>query len=289
MRYGLLALLSATGALGASTLDIQRQEAAAAALPYAELSEAVYGDSVPNGRWEIDNKYSDSDPNSGIHAVTYRDREGGGLVVAFAGTDFAHVGDRQADAENYFKKNGDAPKQYRQALEFVEKEKARCKCEVVVTGHSLGGGLASYVGGVMGLEAWAFNPAGLGKSTYKDVKHPSKITSLFVSNDPVHAIDKKKTKNPGKSVFFNFERKGNPVKKILDSHSMGLFREDLALAASGSSKPYKQPKKEEKSARAKKKSEPKKRVPAEEGKVANSDWRDVCTRGGKCYSRGPAE
>ena len=106
--------------------------------------------------------FAPNDPIS-FYAEVYKNG-GGKRVIVFEGTgsledwiaDFAHV--------------RKMPDQYKKGLEFTNKIIQTCGCnknDIVVTGHSLGGGLAQYV--AMSVEAnvkaYTFNPAGLWDST----------------------------------------------------------------------------------------------------------------------------
>ncbi|GAB4266932.1 vWA domain-containing protein [Deferrisoma sp.] len=94
---------------------------------------------------------------TGFEAVVYR--HGDRYVLAYAGTDPASPGDWGADVGQAA---GKMPKQYGQAVEYAREVTDRYgRSNVVLTGHSLGGGLAQYAALRLGLTAYTFNPAGL--------------------------------------------------------------------------------------------------------------------------------
>jgi hypothetical protein len=282
----------------------ERQEVATAALPYAILSEAVYSDVVPGDRWQVLNQKSDS--KTGLKAATYGDSTSGKIVIAFAGTNILDWHDRAADADNYFRgKQQELPDQYKQALEYVQQQAKECHCEPVVTGHSLGGGLAAYSAAALGLEAWTFNPAGLGKSTYKDTKDASRITNLMDLRDPVHAIDKGKTKNPGRKWQFDFKSDGKGFERLLDKHKMSSFKERLEQVSKGLRTPYREYESKSQDTtgfgkalkKAKESLKPPGAAEKSRGRLPNNSgtgteaegtWRKQCV-GSKCYSIGPSQ
>jgi hypothetical protein len=70
-----------------------------------------------------------------------------------------------ADWYNNFAQGlGFIPPQYQQALSDGQRYVSQYP-NLIVTGHSLGGGLATFVGGMTGIPTTTFNPAGLGGGT----------------------------------------------------------------------------------------------------------------------------
>lgn len=85
-------------------------------------------------------------------------------IIAFAGTDFEHfdvdlLRDFITDIYQYLYYSAGISVQYRAALEFVEEYK-KDHSNIVLTGHSLGGGVATYVSyKTNNTPAYVFNPA----------------------------------------------------------------------------------------------------------------------------------
>lgn len=170
-------------------------------MDYALLSEAVYSEkTAPN--WEL--LVTDTCPISGMvcwknveetsfQVQVYRFKGGNKLAVAFRGTEPTKLGDWKADVQNFF--NG-VPKQYEQAVDFVKQvvDKAGSDCEVVLTGHSLGGGLASYAALRLRKTAIVFNAAGLGRGLRDKIPSENlELQKKFVRNinligDPVSGL-----------------------------------------------------------------------------------------------------
>jgi len=92
--------------------------------------------------------------DSGFQAVTFS--KGDEVVVAFAGTDRTSWADIKTDirAGTQIAK----PKQFEEALAYVKEAQQKFPgTRITVTGHSLGGQLALYVGGVLNVDAFAYN------------------------------------------------------------------------------------------------------------------------------------
>jgi len=159
----------------------KQKQAAADSLDYAALSDSVYGDKGAPPGWKRDACFKNL---SGMNACTFKDSKNR-TVLAFRGT--TDVADASSDARQVL---GDSPlgiitdPQYSQAYSIAKKVRESCGCEPILTGHSLGGGLAQYAAGRMGLEAWTFNAAGLsGKNWMVANMNASRVTNLRVKGD----------------------------------------------------------------------------------------------------------
>ncbi|MET0751893.1 MAG: Mbeg1-like protein [Pyrinomonadaceae bacterium] len=127
----------------------------AAGLAYdANLGE-VYR--FPNGKqWQVVDVQDDS--RTGFRAIALKstDPNDERVIVAYAGSR-----DGRDWRANIGQGLGLPTRQYRQAVEFAEKWEATSGGNVILTGHSLGGGLASYASIKTGLRATAVNSAPL--------------------------------------------------------------------------------------------------------------------------------
>jgi hypothetical protein len=157
--------------------DIAKDYLSEEVLPYVKLSQAVYEDTQQvDGftRFADDNvtnpatsfidrfKFAKSESES-FHGSAYISGNGK-IVIAFKGTD--NWGDVLTDIRQLKA----VPIQYTQALMFVKRVLAMGGVSpenIVVTGHSLGGGMAQYVASAFGLKAVTFNPAPLSAATIK--------------------------------------------------------------------------------------------------------------------------
>ncbi|SER29199.1 Lipase (class 3) [Nitrosomonas sp. Nm51] len=135
-------------------------------LPYAKLADAVYDfDNTLVDQWIL---VETKDNNSGMQAGVYYDPVTDEVVLAFRGTEtcdfpcslseLAELAlDTAADTLLTF---GLVDTQFEDAMDYARDVVARAQDrKVIVTGHSLGGGLAQAVGSALGLEAFAFNSA----------------------------------------------------------------------------------------------------------------------------------
>lgn len=139
----------------------------------AELEAAGWNRLQPEGDHlvDADGNVINIDPaslesNSGFRAAIYQNDQGQ-YVVAFAGTNPKEMGDIKADATQAF---GMDTRQYNQAIALAkEAEVAFGDGNVVFTGHSLGGGLASAAALAVDASAVTFNAAGLSNQTLRDL------------------------------------------------------------------------------------------------------------------------
>jgi hypothetical protein len=177
-------------------------------IDYAELSEAVYqsprASQLPPG-WKV---HKQGSTPSGLKWALYERQRPNGTrarVLAFAGTeDFK---DWLTNADQALR-NGilgtgiNIPGvaipaiQYREALQVATKY-AQIKDEnknmsLVITGHSLAGGLGQYASLKTGVKAVVFNAAALGPETIQDIAPhlravaSRQITHITMRGDPVH-------------------------------------------------------------------------------------------------------
>ena len=168
---------------------------------YALISQAVYTfGSVPNytDNCPIDGMECSKDiPGTSFQAQVYFSKTSKTLVIAFRGTEFglsvSSLKDCQADLDNFF--NG-MPEQYEQAVTFANQVIDKAKpfgYEIVLTGHSLGGGLASYAALSCGKQAVVFNAAGLGGALRQKVfanlfDSAALVTNIDLDGDPISAL-----------------------------------------------------------------------------------------------------
>lgn len=162
---------SAPARLPTAGTESQQQD-----LAMAEIANAVYDSSITNVKngWRrvegdelraYGTKESKLHRSSGLKAGVYSN-EAGQTVVAFAGTNPRSGGDLRTDVAQEI---GISTDQYRQARELVRNVVAEKGTDnVVVVGHSLGGGLASTAALENGARAVVFNAAGVHNNSLSD-------------------------------------------------------------------------------------------------------------------------
>lgn len=177
---------------------------------YARLSEAVYADrrapQLPEG-WKL------LDRNATLRGLQWGlyERQGPNgsreRVLAFAGTqdlkDWLTNGD-QATHNGVAGTGIHIPgmtipaDQYQEALQvatrFIEAKDKDGKMSLVITGHSLGGGLGQYVALKTGVKAVLFNTAALGPETVRDIAPDLRaaasrqVVHIAMRGDSVHNL-----------------------------------------------------------------------------------------------------
>lgn len=166
---------------------LDRAVVADRAHPYAVLSANAYDGREEDWCPVLDRR---RDPKTGFDAYACREQSEGRVIVVFRGTDELKDWLRADIPQPLF-----LPRHYRQGLEYAQEMKD-AHGDVAVTGHSLGGGIAQYAASRLGLEAWTFNPAGLGlAATLKvmscdpggDCPDASRVTNVIVAGEPLAA------------------------------------------------------------------------------------------------------
>jgi pimeloyl-ACP methyl ester carboxylesterase len=132
--------------------------------------------------------------STGFRAVVLRpvDENDCRVVVSFAGSG-GQVGDW---VNNFSQAGGNTPAQYRMAASLAREYRQRYGDNVVLTGHSLGGGLASYASLQTGLRATAINSAALSPNNlggnalfHPSVKNNARITQYYVPGEVLTNLD----------------------------------------------------------------------------------------------------
>ena len=139
----------------------------------AERSSRVYKDHEGGLLRKLDIEY---DPIHGFGAALYK--VGNGYMLAFRGTD------QLMDWPGNIKQGvGLKASQYEQAIKLAEQVYMATGGNVIMVGHSLGGGLASAGSYATGARAVTFNAAGL-HSRYRTGK-PGDIRAHYIAGDPL--------------------------------------------------------------------------------------------------------
>lgn len=102
------------------------------------------------------------DPKTGFRAAVFSDTSGN-KTIAYAGTEMTSSGDWGNNIKQAF---GGVPGQYQQGLALANEYQGAYGDKVSLTGHSLGGGIASYASINTDLPAVGVNSAPLGRGTY---------------------------------------------------------------------------------------------------------------------------
>lgn len=201
----------------------------------------------PDGTyWRVDRAEA---KDSGFRAVVMRrvvsDGSGGykddpsdnRVAIGFAGT---NGGDDVDD--DILQGIGFTPEQYDQAVAFTKEvqQEAAKNCEpVIATGHSLGGGLASYVAIQNGIQATAINSAPLSNNKVPDdVDYSGRITQYYAEGEILTDLDNANgyDQRPGKQVEVSAAEEepswyeyiydpggsiGRELQTSIDNHSLG--------------------------------------------------------------------
>jgi LysM repeat protein len=159
----------------------------ASVLELAKLSSAVYhtdGSALAAtvDGWSPEDHHGD--PDSGFYAVWFKRKRDQEAVLAIRGTDMTQLSDFGSDAQLAV---GSVPRQFYMADEFLTKlRQAMSGRAFYVTGHSLGGGLASLLGAKYRLPTVTLNAPGMRNSlcTVLSSVSPASIAATAMAEQP---------------------------------------------------------------------------------------------------------
>lgn len=142
--------------------------------------------------WRITEHWATT--NSGFKAViVVPEGRSDVYVMSFAGTD--SLLDVAVDLAQVA---GQTPRQYSQALIWARMAYSVAGSNFVLSGHSLGGGMAAYCSVAMGCPAFTVNPAPLiGAASLRSLGSNTQITNFIASNEFVSSSP---GRNPGTDV-----------------------------------------------------------------------------------------
>lgn len=192
-----------------------------------------------NGAEKIVNFINENEGKSGFNSEIYYDKDQDKYVIAIRGTEFTKLKDLSADA--LFALLATSP-QHDIAYKLAQtiKESGIPLDKIKITGHSLGGGLASIVGMITGCETYIYNPAHVSLEAAKnykfDLSRQDNIHTYTTKNEIVTSIEN--AVNAANSIYpKNLICKPiNATTAAANAITLGLPKEQLAsVVVAGSS------------------------------------------------------
>ncbi|NNG05985.1 MAG: hypothetical protein HKM95_18035 [Inquilinus sp.] len=158
-------------------------------LDYAKLASHVYddGSAATHSLAGWQRRFDHANTASGFYAAVYARPNAHEFVLAFRGTNPGEMGDLIADygivKKRLTQQFADAVNAYHSYRRYLTD---RCGPAAVITGHSLGGALAKFVGAVYGHTVHAFNAPGIdglgGMTSRRSTGDLRNVNAMF---DPV--------------------------------------------------------------------------------------------------------
>lgn len=163
---------------------------------YIEVGLAFFDNDKDNpmrGLLELIGECNQTKKETGFHAEMYYNKITGEYTIAFEGTNATELADIKADAMIGF---NEVSKQHDLAMriaEYINNLDLPDNVKINVTGHSLGGSLASVVGLATGLPTYTYNSAGVNRAMaekygFGDMSTCSNIKAYQSNTDPLTSV-----------------------------------------------------------------------------------------------------
>ncbi|MEP6924898.1 MAG: Mbeg1-like protein [Pyrinomonadaceae bacterium] len=196
----------------------------AAGLAYDAKQGEVY--QFPDGKqWQVVDVKEDA--KTGFRAIALKptDPNDKRVIVSYAGTR-----DGKDWKANIGQGLGLSTKQYNEAVQFANKWKAAAGNNVILTGHSLGGGLASYASIKTGLHATAVNSAPLALNHLGlNPLAARRITQYYVPGEALSVLNKANNLDvrPGNQIAVRGKDSIFDPRSIGSNHSLDHVAPDI--------------------------------------------------------------
>ena len=178
-------------------------------------------------QWKVVDVSENKD--SGFRAIALQptDPNDTRTIVAYAGTDMKSVEDWVTDAKQGV---GLPTEQYGEAVDFADKWKSKEGDDVILTGHSLGGGLASYAAIKTDLHATAVNSAPLALNHLGfDVTDAFRITQYYVPGEALSVVNDINDFDirPGVNIAVQGKNSIADPRSIISNHALDSVAPDI--------------------------------------------------------------
>lgn len=217
------------------------------------LAQAVYDETGAPEGWTrenpdaLKNRFPElqdinfSDEKTGFHADLFRSDDGD-LVLAFRGTNEGI--DWKENLQQGVGQTGHEatlPPQYQQAVDLTNALKANLDEDITLTGHSLGGGLATAASVATNTPAVVYNGAGLSDETQRIIgddlvdKNQHQVINFNDTRDPLNNLNgnMQHTTIGGDSLgtIYWIDHSGAESKSLnpIENHGLGNMSEQLGI------------------------------------------------------------
>lgn len=189
---------------------------------YIEVGQSFFDNDKDNpmrGLLELIGECNQTKKETGFHAELYFNKITGEYTIAFEGTNATEMADIKADAMIGL---NEVSKQHDLAMriaEYINNLDLPDNVKINVTGHSLGGSLASVVGLATGLPTYTYNSAGVNnamaeKYGFGDMSASSNIKAYQSNTDPLTSVQEGSLKPIVVGTVITVVSSVNPAKGV---------------------------------------------------------------------------